>query len=431
MIFICEPTCTGVSHEKFNSGFIYGLSLAYPQEAIRFYAEITHIEAIKNILINDKIIIKNIEYIPIKFRDSYSISGMLTHYSLFNKMFRDVLETGTNKVFFLSFSPTILYVIKKLKQKSKFLGMKFTLVLHGSFENIANGYDKPAELSLPIKKIKNKYIIQRIRQTKFMDLPRKARMAITPFINRFMPWQSVFTKLFTDRKMLLWKHSSDFKYIALSPHVITNAVNYIDVKDLNIHTVVLPTVFAEPTPQPNNEYVKFAIFGYGNPLMLHNIVIQLSQKKLKKRYEIRIIGMDNRGTESFPNITCPSPGKVLDRSEMEKYAQDIDMFLILYDISRYRLSCSGSILESLSYTKPILHFNNDCINTFNKPENPIGICCNTLEEFVSKMGDIIENYEIYIHKFQTFRKNILKLRNECAIENSLIQLRDSFTWEDL
>ena len=143
MIFICEPTCTGISHEKFNSGFIYGLSLAYPQEAIRFYAEITHIEAIKNILINDKIIIKNIEYIPIKFRDSYSISGMLTHYSLFNKIFRDVLETGTNKVFFLSFSPTILYVIKKLKQKSKFLGMKFTLVLHGSFENIANGYDKP------------------------------------------------------------------------------------------------------------------------------------------------------------------------------------------------------------------------------------------------------------------------------------------------
>lgn len=430
MIFICEPTCTGLSHEKFNSGFIYGLSLAYPREAIRFYADITHIEAIKNILINDKIIIKNIEYIPIKFRDPYSISGMLTYYSLFNKIFRDVLETGTNKIFFLSFSPTILYAIKKLKQKSKFLGMKFTLVLHGSFENIANGYDKPAELSLPIKKIKNKYIIQRIRQTKFMDLPRKARVAITPFINHFMPSQLIFTKLFTERKMLLWKHSSDFKYIALSPHIITNAQTYIDVKDLNIHTVVLPTVFAEPTPQPNNEYVKFAIFGYGNPLMLHNIVIQLSQKKLKKPYEIRIIGMDNRGTESFPNITCPSPGKVLDRGEMEKYTQDIDMFLILYDISRYRLSCSGSILESLSYTKPILHFNNDCINTFNKPENPIGICCNSLEEFVSKMEDIIENYEMYIHEFQTFRNNILKLRDECAIENSLTQLRDSFTWED-
>jgi len=430
MIIICDPLCRDVSHEKFNSGFIYGLSLAYPQEAIRFYADITHIEAIKKILTHDKIFINNIQYIPIKFRDLYSIRAMLTYYFLFKKMFSDVLENGTNKIFFLSIAPKILYIIKKLKQKRNFMKMKFTFVLHGSFENIANGYDKPTELSLPIKKMKNrhitdvKYKFQVIRQTKFRDLPQ----VITPFVNRFMPWQLISTKLFTDRKMLLWKHSVDYKYICLSPHIIKNAERYIDTKKLNMHTVVLPTFFAEPTPQPNNEYVKFAIFGYGNPLMLHNILVQLSQKELKQPYEIRIIGMDNKGTDGFPNVTCPSPGKRLDRSEMEKYAKDIDVFLNLYDISRYRLSCTGSILESLSYTKPILHFNNDCINAFNKHEYPIGICCNSLDEFVCKMEDIIENYEAYLPKLQTFRKNILKLRNECAIENSLTQLRDSFTW---
>ena len=430
MIIICDPINKGLSHEKVNSGFIYGLRLTYPQEAIRFYADITHIEAIKNILIHDNVLIDNIEYIPIKFRDHYSIRGMLTYYSLFNKMFSDVLEIGTDKIFFLSFTPTILYVIKKLKQKRKFLKMKFTFVLHGSFENIANGYNKLIKLSLPIKQIKNrskiKYKIQIIRQTKFIDLPE---VVIKPIINRFIvPWYLISTKLFTDRKMMLWKHSNDFKYIALSPHVITNAEKYIDTKELNMYTVILPTVFAEPTPQPNNEYAKFAIFGYGNPLMLHNILFQLSQKKIRQPYDIRIIGMDNKGTDVFPNITCPSPGKRLDRGDMEKYTTDIDMFLILYDKDQYHLSCSGSILESLSYTKPILHFNNDCINTFNKPENPIGICCNSLEEFVSKMEDIIENYESYIPEFQTFRKNILKLRDECAIESSLTQLKDSFTW---
>jgi len=434
MITICEPTCRGVSHEKFNSGFIYGLSLAYPQEAIRFYADTTHIEAIKNMLTHDKIVIDNIEYIPIKFRDVYSIRGMLTYHSLFKKMFSDVLKIGTNKIFFLSFSPTILYVIKKLKQRHDFIKMKFTLVLHGSFDNIANGYDKPTGISLPIKKMKNqsiieiKYKLRIIRQTKIIDFPE---MVIKPFIDRFMPWQLISTKLFTDRKMLLWKHSGDFKYICLSPHIITNAERYIDTKELNLHTVVLPTFFVEPTPQPNNEYVKFAVFGYGNPLMLHNILVQLSQKKSKKPYEIRIIGMDNKGTDGFPNVTCPSPGKRLDRSDMEKYAKDIDVFLILYDMSRYRLSCTGSILESLSYIKPVLHFNNDCINAFNKHDNPIGICCNSLGEFVNKMEDIIENYEAYIPEFQTFRENIMKLRNEHAIENSLTQLKDSFTWDDL
>ena len=431
MIIICEPAARGLTHEKVNSGFIYGLHLAYPQETIRFYADATHIEAIKNILDYDKIIIDNIEYIPIKFQYNYSIRGLFTYYSLFNKMFSDVLENRVNKIFFLSFKPPILYAIKKLKQKSKFRKMKFTFVLHGSFDTVANEYDKPIGLSLPIKKMKNKYIIeikyklQIIRQTKIIDLPK---VVIAPFINRFMPWQLISNKLFTNRKMLLWKHSDDFKYISLSPHIITNAEKYIDTKKLNMYTVVLPTFFVEPTPQPNNEYVKFAIFGYGNPLMLHNILVKLSQKELKQPYEIRIIGMDNKGTDGFPNVTCPSPGKRLDRSEMEKYAKDIDVFLILYDITRYRLSCTGSILESLSYTKPILHFNNDCINAFNKHDNPIGICCNTLEEFVYQMEDIIENYEAYIPQFQTFRKNILKLRNEYAIENSLTQLKDSFTW---
>lgn len=434
MIIICEPHVRGIEHEKVNSGFIYALSLAYPQEPIRFYADITHIEAIKKILIHDKVLITNIEYIPVKFGNAYSITGILTDYSRFKKIFSDVLDTGTNKIFFLSYSPLILYVIKKLKQQSNFLIMKFTLVLHGGFEDIANEDDKVAGLSLPIKKLSNKYILkyvfQKIKQMKFRDLLRKGAEVITTLIKK--PFQSISNKLFKEKEMLLWKHSADFKYICLSPHIIVNAETYINTKELNIYTVVLPTIFAEPIPQPNNEYVKFATFGYGNSLMLNNVLFQLSQKDLKKPYEIRVIGGDYRGIEGFPNATCPSPGKMLDRNDMEKYARDIDVFLILrgYD-SHYRLSCSNSILESLSYTKPILHFNNDCINNFNKHNNPIGFCCNSLEEFVSKMADIIENYEKYIHEFQIFRKNILKLRDECSIENSLTQLRDSFTWEDI
>ena len=59
MIIICEPQCKYLSHEKVNSGFIYGIRLAYPQEKLRFYADISHIEAIKKILIHDNIIIEN------------------------------------------------------------------------------------------------------------------------------------------------------------------------------------------------------------------------------------------------------------------------------------------------------------------------------------------------------------------------------------
>ena len=67
MIIICEPLCKGVSHEKVNSGFIYGLSLAFPDEKMRIYADASHIEAIRNILDHDNVSISRIEYRPVKF----------------------------------------------------------------------------------------------------------------------------------------------------------------------------------------------------------------------------------------------------------------------------------------------------------------------------------------------------------------------------
>ena len=137
MIVICEPQCREMSHEKVNSGFIYALSLAYPQEKICFFADKSHIQSIKKIFIHDNIFVNNIKFIPIKFRDSLSFIGMLTFFSLFKKMFVNVMARGTDKIFFLSFSPLILYILKKLKQKPCFSKMKFSFVLHGAFEDIA------------------------------------------------------------------------------------------------------------------------------------------------------------------------------------------------------------------------------------------------------------------------------------------------------
>ena len=67
MIIVCEPQCKGVSHEKVNSGFIYGLRLAYPEEKIIFFAEATHLKAIQEILIKDNILINNFECRPLNF----------------------------------------------------------------------------------------------------------------------------------------------------------------------------------------------------------------------------------------------------------------------------------------------------------------------------------------------------------------------------
>lgn len=429
MIIVCEPQCKEFSHEKFNSGFIHGLRLAYPQEKILLYADLSHIDAIKNILSKNAINVGDIEYIPIRFQLTGSMAAFARYHFLFKRIFIDVFAAGSDKLFLLSFSPAILYIIKKLKQKRKFKNIKFALVCHGPFEFIAN--DRGNQLSLQIREEGS--FIQKIRNAKLTDLLPKITSKVTRLIIRHYQHmveyiRDLFRLRFSIKKVLLWQPSADFKYILLGKHVIANVQKYIDIKDFNFHTIVLPTVFSEPTPRIRHEYVKFAVFGYGYPAILQKVLTCLSQKKINSLYEVRIIGMATGGLEGFANVTCPSPGKPLSREEMEKNALDIDMFLVLYDRALYKLTCSGSIIEALSYLKPILHFDNECISSFNKKENPIGVCCEGVESMAATMQDMINNYSSYVPKLEEYRKNMLELRKQIAIENNLQELKNSFTW---
>jgi hypothetical protein len=433
MIVVIEPICREFSHEKVNSGFLYGLRLAFPYDKIRIYADSTHIDALKYILSYDNIKIDNIEYISITLSDSTTLRGAIHFYMLFKKIFYEVINFGVNKVFFFSYTPVLIYLIKRLKQKLAFLDLKFAFVLHGDFESIIGDTKTGNPLvSVHHYDVNRITLFERIIDVKLEAIPRKLyRLSILFFqtCSSFFTLRITISRWFSTKRMLLWKHSPDFRYIALSEHVHANAEKYIDTEKIDIRTVILPTNFAPLKQKPNNKYIKFGIFGYGSSKVLQEIAYRLSKKKITNGYEIRIIGMDNSGISEYPNISCPSGGKPLQRQDMEKYAQDIDIFMILYHKGQYRLTCSGTILEAISNSTPIMHFDNDCINSFNKADNPIGICCNSMDEYVERMVDIISNYESYIPQFQLYRKNIVDLRETLSVMSSVPRIRESFTWE--
>ena len=428
MIIVCDPQCKRFSHEKANSGFLYGLRLAFPDEPIRFYGDASHIAALKKVLAHDKVSIDNIEYVPVRFRLEPGILRFIGYLRLLSSLLRNARSAGSDKVFLLAFNPEILYLLKNLKQKSEFRMMKFALVLHGGFESVADDV-VPVKAHAPTISFAKRSIAERIRRTKLADIPAKALRAFIRALKwRLSPWSAISWRLFIEKEMLLWKHSDDFRYICLSPHVRLNARRYLDVERLNFYTVTLPTVFADITPRPHNKYAKFAMFGYGNSLALRELLVELASRRIVSPYEIRVIGMDGRGIEGFPNATCVSPGEPLEREDMEKSALDIDMFIILYDQSRYRLSCSGSMLESLSYLKPLLHLDNECVNYFNDESCPIGIRCDDVPVLADRLQEIVESYADYGPVLDRFRENMIKVRGEHSIEQSAGALRASFTW---
>ena len=438
MVIICEPQCKDISHEKVNSGFIYGLRLAYPKEKIVFFADATHIQAIRDILENDKVSIDNFECRPIKFSidGTFSITGIIKYFLLFKKIFGETLSLKVDKIFFLSNNPIILYTIKKLKQQNRFKNISCTFVLHGELECIANAYYRPPYVPVMEHQFTKsnasglKVIIIKLFKKRHKILPFIIKKILRPFSWLSSKYSLIFKKIFRVKKIMIWQHSDHYKYIALSPHIVKNANDYLDTNYLNFHTIIMPIVFAKPYPPANNQFIKFAVFGYGDYTQMNKMLTLLSTKKISKPYEIRIISVAVWGTEGFPNINRVSDGKILSRKEMEIYAQDVDMFINLYDNKRHRFGCSGSIFESFSYLKPVLYISNDGYNYFfNKPERPIGFNCENMNSFVEKMVDIIENYSSYKNDLIVFRNNMLECRKEYAIENNLDTLRKSFTFE--
>lgn len=427
MIHICDLICKEMSHEKVNSGFIYGLRLAFPDEKITFYADITHINAIDEILKHDDINISNLDYHPVKISSQSNLLYYPKCYFLIKNIFKIVRSSGDNKIFFLSFNNVILHIIKKLKLHSLFADFKFALVLHGDFEQIAGTVNDSGVITVPTSSL-----TERLKRYPLSSWPEKLiRLVLRRLLGMYQnKVTSLYSKFLTLKELLFLHHSIDYKYIALSTHIVDNARKQLEVEKLNIHVVTMPTVFRPTEKIERSLYPKFAIFGYGNSIISHQVMTKLSKLNLSEPYEIRNIGMNNSGMEGFTNVTLTSSGNRLTRSEMEAHARDVDIFLIFHPSNTYSLSCSASIFEALSYEKPILHFNNDCINTYNTKEMPIGFSANTIEEYVDNMASIIKNYDEFLSDRNLFISNIRKLRNIYSIEKSKEDISKVYRWPD-
>lgn len=116
----------------------------------------------------------------------------------------------------------------------------------------------------------------------------------------------------------------------LSSHIVRNEQNYINVNFLNVHTLIHNAVFHIKKSIPLNPYPKFAIFCYGNAGLLQRLNMALALRGVTSGFEIRIIGMDSRGTNLYPWVVAPIK-KFLLSKEMEELAHDVDMFMILYE----------------------------------------------------------------------------------------------------
>lgn len=413
MILICEPSCKNFSHEKINEGFLYKTRLAFPDDKIIFLGHESHIKILKKNLFLSKIEIGNIDFENIKINTNNSTLGLITNLRIIQRI-RIILENyNSKKLFFLSSPKTLIYL-------QKFLNIKIeaskVFVLHGEFESILN----QSNIENKLEELPRENFFLRIKKISY----KKLMGYLIKKLIKFDPVNICLSK-FEIEEMIKKNHDESYKYIALSDHIIENISAIIDYKNYNISSIYYPQVKSLKRINIKNEFVKFAVFGFGDSKMLYNLNLKIEKLKIKSPFQIRIIGMDNRGIDQFPWVTNPSNGKTLPREEMEKLLEDIDFVLILYPNNRYRASCSGSVIEAITYEKPIIHLKNNCISHFNE-NNEIGYMCENLDEFSLRILKIAEDYQIEKRKIKEFKNSIIKKQKMISVDSRLKLFANKF-----
>jgi len=420
MIAVCDLCSTGKSHETPNLGFLYGLTLAFPEKKIVFFSDRSLWKNLQHNANNNEIDVKNIGHHAITVKPHATLLAYLWNLLLVPYIFFFFKKKEVTSVLFLATTPQQNYIIKFIGSCRLFSALRYASVLHGDLDNLAGTFIPG---TLPTHQGPKKALWNRLfdEPTKiFIKAYRRVIYKLSETIKRI---NKKITPPISLKKSLLYKPSKNLTYIALSHHITEALPQYLDAPQLKFRSVPMPAVFAPPLPATTNAYFKIAIFGYGNTPVLYALNKALAQCKITNNYEIRIIGMDGQGTAEFPQVTQPLVG-VLSRSEMESLLHDVDMFLILYEKNRYTLSCSGSIIEAHSYGKPVLYLDNPCINFFNREDRPIGICCENIETMASTFTEIVNNYDSFKTRLENFRHNIYVQREEIDIKNHASFLKD-------
>lgn len=425
MIAIVEMNCREFEHETPNSGFVYGVSNAYPEETVLFCAHAEYIANIQRIFRERNVVLNNVEFRVIGGKAGPSLLEFIPNFIVLLRLFFYFSRKNVRSVLFLSIWGGQNFIIKNLAQLYCFKHMGFVFTLHGEMEKLL-GADLSSSVSLPAQEPKS--IVAKLKAYSFREFCSRVKMFLSDkLINIQRTVRKWFELGLENCAMLPYKHSSRFRYLVLSDHIIPSLETVLDTSQYNFVAIPMPCIFLPPPSEPDNSYAKFAVFGGGNPQVLQQIHAALTSKTLRKNYEIRIIGRNTLGLQELDRVTCPASG-ILSRKEMESLASDIDMFLGLYEDFRYRACCSASIVEAFIYCKPLVYLENKCFSSFDSDSAPIGIRCTDVDAFANALAHIIENYDSFKAQLKCYRRNMISHRERIDIANNAARLRSILTF---
>lgn len=375
MIVVCELQFSNWAHEEANCGVLNLLAKTFSNEQICFFGEKGHINCLREIGLDGRIVCNEII-----IKDT-SCAWRKEHELFYREAIKSVLKRSNiskNDFLFFLASPTAL------------LAAFLAVVENACFKT---------------------FFIQHAN----------------------MDWllQEDFGKSFGYGYSILdlinsTKDCQNIKFIAYNPYCKETLRNVLDEKVLD------KICFLHHTPsisrgKPGKKVFGIKIGVYGACYQEEQFINLL--KVLNRKYQSQVLGkveihvirkiLDKNDLDCsflFPEF-CVVKQVIggFSSTQRESFLNQMDWTLMPYDSSKYRVSMSGILADSIGFEKPFLGLNSPILEFYNNKASPIGV----IKDSVEKLAAFIANDLPKLSKdaYNEYVENQKKMKQMVADEN--------------
>ena len=352
IIALCEPQCLAFEHAPFNAALLYMVSLAYPSAKIVFYGETTHIECVRDVLKNRQNM-DRIAFYPIRIpkRKSKDLMRLPMELTLCQHVLSKTSE-NMQALVFCSVTNTGLLALKGL-MKLRQINVPTVAFLHGCLSDIDGRQPRrPWKWILGLKRILSFPSPPSLRLIALGD-------SILKHVKKALP-------------KLEWQWRS-MEHVYLWPKIKTKSLHW----QIQVH-------------QP----IKFGFLGVSNKGFdtFVKLADDVSRYTGKAKFMMAGFYKGPAALKPVSRYISDIPGMPLSRKDFELRLNQLTYVVWTAKPDHYRLTASGTFLDAMAFLKPGIYLRNDYIAHYFDKMGDIGYLCDTFEEMVGLIHDLIADF---------------------------------------
>jgi len=366
-IILFEPYCWGIEHASFNAAFAKTVTLAYPECRVIFCGEDEHVASVQSVLERNGGNSPSLSFLKIRIyrRNAPKWQRWRNEISLLSSIKRVAADNDCALLVLCSVTGFGLFALN--------MSMRY------------------ANTSVPVLAIPHSILAE-------LERPRS-----------LMPWNI--------RRAIFMNYKHKIKFIALSESIYDNVMRILPGQESRWEFLDLPYFFCGGIEKKNMtidnpDKIRFGFFGTANSEKGFDLFGHLADRLAPEHPECEFIligfyygwNPTMAGSQYVKGVS----GTPLSPDEFQKRASSATYAVWLGNPKHYRLTASATFLDSLAYAKPGIYLRNPYIEYYFDKMGDIGYLCDTYEDVVSTIRDIMNRFPVVRYNQQI--ENIIKGR---------------------